>query len=138
MHDANSSLDGAMNHGHKQTDVIIMDFEKAFDKVPHMRLLHKLDYYGIRGSAHKWISSWLSGRSQQRKRAKIRNRYNQAPHLTQDTNIVLSSLIWSSFRSSLCFIRSSLRWLSLRSSLCLIRCATMVDIRADPLFNLHK
>ena len=66
-----------------------MDFEKVFDKVPHMRLLHKLDYYGIRDSAHKWISSWLSGRSQQRKRAKIRNQYNQAPHLTQDTNIVL-------------------------------------------------
>ena len=42
-----------------------MDFAKAFDKVPHRRLLHKLDYYGIRGSTHKWISSWLSGRSQQ-------------------------------------------------------------------------
>ena len=54
-----------MNRGHKQTDLIIMDFAKAFDKVPHRRLLHKLDYYGIRGSTHKWISSWLSGRSQQ-------------------------------------------------------------------------
>ena len=50
-----------MNQGHKQTDLIIMNFAKAFDKVPHRRLLHKLDYYGIRGSTHKWISSWLSG-----------------------------------------------------------------------------
>ena len=33
--------------------------------MPHRRLLHKLDYYGIRGSIHKWINSWLSGRSQQ-------------------------------------------------------------------------
>ena len=41
-----------------------MDFAKAFDKVPHMRLLYKLGYYGIRGSTHKWISSWLSERSQ--------------------------------------------------------------------------
>ena len=41
-----------------------MDFAKAFDKVPHRRLLHKLDYYGIRGSTHKWINSWLSGRTQ--------------------------------------------------------------------------
>ena len=65
VHDIISNLDGAMNRGHKQTDLIIMDFAKAFDKVPHRRLLHKLDYYGIRGFTHKWISSWLSGRSQQ-------------------------------------------------------------------------
>ena len=50
-----------MNRGHKQTDLIIMDFAKAFDK----RLFHKLEYYGIRGSTHKWINSWLSGRTQQ-------------------------------------------------------------------------
>ena len=62
---APDNLDGAMNRGHRQTDLIIMDFAKAFDKVPHRRLLHKLDYYGIRGSTHKWIRSWLSGRSQQ-------------------------------------------------------------------------
>ena len=54
-----------MNRGHKQTDLIIIDFTKAFDKVPHRRILHKLDYYGIRGSTHKWINSWLSGRTQQ-------------------------------------------------------------------------
>ena len=42
-----------------------MDFAKAFDKVSHRRLLHKLEYYGIRGSTHKWINSWLSGRTQQ-------------------------------------------------------------------------
>ena len=33
-------------------------------KVPHRRLLYKLDYYGIRGSTHKWITSWLSERFQ--------------------------------------------------------------------------
>ena len=41
-----------------------MDFAKAFDKVQHRRLLYKLDYYGIRGSTHKWITLWLSGRFQ--------------------------------------------------------------------------
>ena len=60
-----SNLDGAVNRGHKQADLIIMDFAKAFDKVLHRRLLHKLDYYGIRGSTHKWINSWLTGHSQQ-------------------------------------------------------------------------
>ena len=53
VHDIISNLDAAVNRGHKQTDLIIMDFANAFDKVPHRRLLHKLDYYGIRGSTHK-------------------------------------------------------------------------------------
>ena len=65
VHDIISNLDGAVNRGHKQTDLIIMDSAKAFDKVPHRRLLHKLEYYGIRGSTHKWINSWLSGRTRQ-------------------------------------------------------------------------
>ena len=58
-------LDRAVNRGHKQTDLIIMDFAKAFDKVPHSRPLHKLDNYGIKGSTHKWINSWHSGCTQQ-------------------------------------------------------------------------
>ena len=65
VHDIISNLAGAVNGEHEQTDLIIMDFAKAFDKVPHRRLLHKFDYYGIRGSTHKWINSWLSGRTQQ-------------------------------------------------------------------------
>ena len=47
VHDIISNLDGAVNRGHKQTDLIIVDFAKAFDKVLHRRLLHKLKYYGI-------------------------------------------------------------------------------------------
>ena len=38
-----SSLDGARDLGHKQTDVIIMDFANAFDKIPHKRVLYKLE-----------------------------------------------------------------------------------------------
>ena len=40
FHDLVSNLDRALNHNHRQTDVIIMDFAKAFDKVPHRRLLY--------------------------------------------------------------------------------------------------
>ena len=36
-----------------------------FDKVPHKRLQYKLQYYGIKGSTHKWIASWLSERYQE-------------------------------------------------------------------------
>ena len=60
FHDMVSNLDRALNRGHRQTDVITMDLAKAFDKVPHRKLLYKLHYYGIRGSTHKWIASWLS------------------------------------------------------------------------------
>ena len=49
----------AMDHSH-QVDVIFIDFQKAFDKVPHQRLLTKLCYYGIQGKIHEWLSIWLT------------------------------------------------------------------------------
>ena len=48
----------------RQTDAILLDFSKAFDSVPHRRLLLKLDYYGIRGNLLLWIKAFLSNRSQ--------------------------------------------------------------------------
>ena len=44
--------------------MVILDFSKAFDCVPHQRLLRKLHHYDIRGNTHQWISSFLLGRSQ--------------------------------------------------------------------------
>src|SRR5208282_3780371 len=41
-------------------DVIFLDFAKAFDKVPHHRLLKKLASHGIDGKLREWISQWLS------------------------------------------------------------------------------
>ena len=48
-----------------QIDIAILDLSKAFDKVPHMRLLSKLDHYGIRGHLLTWLQSFLNDRSQQ-------------------------------------------------------------------------
>ena len=42
----------------------ILDFSKAFDKVPHQRLLAKLAAYGIDGNIHMWFTSFLSNRIQ--------------------------------------------------------------------------
>ena len=47
-----------------QTDVVVLDFSKAFDVVPHLRLLYKLDHYGIRGTTHNWIQNCLTNRNQ--------------------------------------------------------------------------
>ena len=47
-----------------QTDVIVMDFAKAFDKVPHKRLLYKLNYYGFTNNTLLWIQDFLSLRPQ--------------------------------------------------------------------------
>ena len=52
------------NENIHQVDAIILDFAKAFDTVPHRRLLHKLHHFGIEGSLHQWISSFLVGRQQ--------------------------------------------------------------------------
>ena len=41
-----------------------MDFKKAFDTVPHMRLLNKLEGYGIRGNVLTWVKSFLENRTQ--------------------------------------------------------------------------
>ena len=46
----------------KQVDIAILDFSKAFDTVPHKKLLHKLDNYGIRGPLHSWTESFLCDR----------------------------------------------------------------------------
>ena len=45
-------------------DVVYLDFKKAFDSVPHERLLGKLKAYGIGGKLHAWISDFLKGRRQ--------------------------------------------------------------------------
>ena len=46
------------------TDVIYLDYAKAFDKVDHQILLKKLYIYGIRGKLLKWLESYLLDRSQ--------------------------------------------------------------------------
>lgn len=45
-------------------DTIYTDFSKAFDSVPHKRLLLKVKSYGIRGNLLNWIEDFLSDRKQ--------------------------------------------------------------------------
>ena len=45
-------------------DVIYLDFQKAFDKVPHQRLISKLKSHGMVNSLINWIEQWLTYRRQ--------------------------------------------------------------------------
>ena len=53
----------ALNTG-EQRDSILLDFSKAFDKVSHRLLLHKLAHYGIRNGVLQWIKDFLTDREQ--------------------------------------------------------------------------
>ena len=60
MHDIMPNFDSK-----QQTDLVILDFSKAFDTVPHKKILFKLSKYGITGNINKWILSFLVLRKQQ-------------------------------------------------------------------------
>jgi ribonucleases P/MRP protein subunit RPP40 len=45
-------------------DVVYLDFKKAFDKVPHCRLMLKVKAHGIGGVLSNWIENWLCNREQ--------------------------------------------------------------------------
>ena len=45
-----------------QSDIAILDFSRAFDTVPHERLLSKLGHSGMRGPIHNWIRAFLYNR----------------------------------------------------------------------------
>ena len=48
----------------KQTDLILLDFSKAFDKVSLEKLINKLHNYGVKGNTLSWIKSFLNNRTQ--------------------------------------------------------------------------
>ena len=64
MYDPTTSHYGTMVRNIGPVDVIYLDFRKAFDTVPHRRLLKKLEAYGIKGDLLTWIENFLSGRRQ--------------------------------------------------------------------------
>jgi hypothetical protein len=55
------------------TDCIFLDIQKAFNSVPHKKLIAKLHAYGIRGKLLRWIKSFLNDR---RQRVRVENSYS--------------------------------------------------------------
>ena len=60
-------------------DIIYLDFKKAFDSVPHQRLLTKLRGYGIEGKVLQWIKAFLLNRTQ---RIKVGNETSASSKVT--------------------------------------------------------
>ena len=60
-------------------DEVFLDFAKAFDKVPHQRLIYKLEKLGLHGHLLAWIQSFLSQRTQ---RVRIRNSLSNSTRIT--------------------------------------------------------
>ena len=48
----------------RKVDVTLLDFTKAFDSVPHQRLLVRMRGYGISGNLLSWLSDFIIGRKQ--------------------------------------------------------------------------
>ena len=51
-------------NNNRQTNAILLDFSKAFDKVSHQHLYQKLHQYGILGNTLEWLKDFLTGRQQ--------------------------------------------------------------------------
>ncbi len=67
----------------RQTDKVMLDFSKAFNKVGHQGLIHKLEFYGNKVKTSKWIESFLANRTQtivlEGEKSKIANVHSGVP-----------------------------------------------------------
>ena len=63
----------------RTVDVVLFDYSKAFDVVPHAVLLKKLEHLGIEGDVLCWISSFLMGRTM---RVSVKNHFSEAKEVT--------------------------------------------------------
>ena len=64
IHFINHCAEADNKQNPEYTLAVLCDLSKAFDVINHKIFLHKLKWYGIRGLANDWFSSYLSNRTQ--------------------------------------------------------------------------
>ena len=57
-------IDAYDTDNNRAVDLVYLDYQKVFDKVPNERLMLKFNAHGIQGDAARWIRNWLAGRRQ--------------------------------------------------------------------------
>jgi len=58
--------------------VVYLDYRKAFDSVPHRRLIEKLKSFGIDGKLLKWMDDFLTSRTM---KVGLRGTFSQLPEV---------------------------------------------------------
>ena len=69
-------------------DVLYLDFSKAFDKVPHQRLISKLRAHGIGPEISRWIENWLTDRKQ-----RVTIKGTQSPRTSDTSGVPQGSVL---------------------------------------------
>ena len=72
----------------KNVDAIYLDFAKAFDTVPHKRLIKILQVYGIKGKNAKWIKAFLSNRRQRVVLDEFKSKWSDVTRLSTQSTFI--------------------------------------------------